>query len=320
MTWTNQDGLTACDLPRCSVRLHAVAWLRAGVRLARRDGCPRRCRRSRPRAASRWSLIPAGSFEMGSQHGRDDEKPVHKVSVDSFLMDKYRGDAGRVREARQEASAVRQSVALQGAGPAGGAGHLAAGGPLLQRPLAPGRAQAVLQRGHRRVRFRGGRLSAADRGGMGIRLPGRDRPPTTRSATRRGNSATSPGSPTIPARRRIPSARRSPIRGACTTCTATSPSGARTSTTRTTTRPARTRTRAARPTARNTSCAAARGNRRRTPCGRPYRLGETPRLLRRLPGPRRHWLPLRPQARRQKYSVRERVRPPVQPHRGAEPR
>ena len=32
--------------------------------------------------------IPAGSFEMGCKHGRDDEKPVHKVWVDSFLMDK----------------------------------------------------------------------------------------------------------------------------------------------------------------------------------------------------------------------------------------
>src|SRR5205823_9399801 len=33
--------------------------------------------------------IPAGSFEMGSKHGRDEERPVHKVSVDAFLMDKY---------------------------------------------------------------------------------------------------------------------------------------------------------------------------------------------------------------------------------------
>jgi formylglycine-generating enzyme required for sulfatase activity len=33
--------------------------------------------------------IPAGYFEMGSKHGRDDERPVHKVWVDSFLMDKY---------------------------------------------------------------------------------------------------------------------------------------------------------------------------------------------------------------------------------------
>jgi sulfatase modifying factor 1 len=32
--------------------------------------------------------IPAGFFEMGSKNGRADEKPVHKVWVDSFLMDK----------------------------------------------------------------------------------------------------------------------------------------------------------------------------------------------------------------------------------------
>jgi formylglycine-generating enzyme required for sulfatase activity len=34
-------------------------------------------------------VIPAGSFEMGSKQGRADEKPVHKVWVDSFLMDRH---------------------------------------------------------------------------------------------------------------------------------------------------------------------------------------------------------------------------------------
>jgi formylglycine-generating enzyme required for sulfatase activity len=34
-------------------------------------------------------LIPAGSFEMGSRTGRDDEKPVHKVRVDAFLIDPH---------------------------------------------------------------------------------------------------------------------------------------------------------------------------------------------------------------------------------------
>jgi formylglycine-generating enzyme required for sulfatase activity len=34
-------------------------------------------------------LIPAGSFQMGSrQSGREDETPVHTVTMDSFLMDK----------------------------------------------------------------------------------------------------------------------------------------------------------------------------------------------------------------------------------------
>ena len=34
-------------------------------------------------------VIPAGSFEMGSKSGRPDEKPVHTVWVDAFLMDKH---------------------------------------------------------------------------------------------------------------------------------------------------------------------------------------------------------------------------------------
>jgi formylglycine-generating enzyme required for sulfatase activity len=34
-------------------------------------------------------VVPAGSFDMGSDQGNADEKPVHKVSIDSFLMDKY---------------------------------------------------------------------------------------------------------------------------------------------------------------------------------------------------------------------------------------
>ena len=34
-------------------------------------------------------LIPAGSFDMGNKRGRDEEKPVHKVWIDSFLMDRH---------------------------------------------------------------------------------------------------------------------------------------------------------------------------------------------------------------------------------------
>ena len=33
--------------------------------------------------------VPAGSFMMGSEDGQDDEKPVRKVSVDSFLIDRH---------------------------------------------------------------------------------------------------------------------------------------------------------------------------------------------------------------------------------------
>jgi formylglycine-generating enzyme required for sulfatase activity len=34
-------------------------------------------------------LIPAGSFEMGRRHGREEEKPVHQVWIDAFLMDRH---------------------------------------------------------------------------------------------------------------------------------------------------------------------------------------------------------------------------------------
>lgn len=34
-------------------------------------------------------LIPAGTFKMGSNSSRDDEKPEHQVSVKAFYMDKY---------------------------------------------------------------------------------------------------------------------------------------------------------------------------------------------------------------------------------------
>jgi formylglycine-generating enzyme required for sulfatase activity len=33
--------------------------------------------------------IPAGFFDMGSRRGRAEEKPAHKVWIDSFLMDRY---------------------------------------------------------------------------------------------------------------------------------------------------------------------------------------------------------------------------------------
>ena len=34
-------------------------------------------------------LIPAGSFQMGSCNGKEDERPVHSVSLAAFLMDQY---------------------------------------------------------------------------------------------------------------------------------------------------------------------------------------------------------------------------------------
>jgi formylglycine-generating enzyme required for sulfatase activity len=41
------------------------------------------------------ALVPAGEFIMGSQGGAADEQPAHRVSVDTFLMDKYEVSVGQ---------------------------------------------------------------------------------------------------------------------------------------------------------------------------------------------------------------------------------
>jgi acetoin utilization deacetylase AcuC-like enzyme/formylglycine-generating enzyme required for sulfatase activity len=43
-------------------------------------------------------VIPAGTFEMGSDKGTPDEAPVHKVSVSSFWMDRYEVVQGEFRK------------------------------------------------------------------------------------------------------------------------------------------------------------------------------------------------------------------------------
>lgn len=40
-------------------------------------------------AGDEMILIPAGSFSMGSDSGDDDERPVHEVKIDAFLMDRF---------------------------------------------------------------------------------------------------------------------------------------------------------------------------------------------------------------------------------------
>ena len=40
-------------------------------------------------ASSEMTLIPAGSFQMGSDKGRPNETPVHQVSLEVFYIDKY---------------------------------------------------------------------------------------------------------------------------------------------------------------------------------------------------------------------------------------
>ena len=73
-------------------------------------------------------------------------------------------------------------------------------------------------------------LSPADRGRMGIRLPRRHDDRLLTSATIRPSSANTPGTSTTATTSTTRSARRSRIPGACTTCTATWPSGRSTST------------------------------------------------------------------------------------------
>jgi len=49
-------------------------------------------------------LIPGGSFQMGSNHGNNDERPVHQVILDSFTIDQY-----EVTNAHYEACVVAGS-------------------------------------------------------------------------------------------------------------------------------------------------------------------------------------------------------------------
>ena len=182
--------------------------------------------------------IPAGFFEMGSRYGREEEKTVHTVWIDSFLMDRHEVTQAEY-EKHGKIEAFPNPSHFQGA----------------DLPVE----QVTWPQASRYCNARGNTPA------------GPERIPTTHSAAKRGSSATSPGSPTTPSRRLIPSAGRSPIRGASLTCTATWPSGARMSTTRDITRLARRRTRADRPSATKTSSAAAHGNPPPMPCDRPTR-------------------------------------------------
>ena len=42
-----------------------------------------------PSSTEGMVLIPAGEFQMGSNSGESDEKPVHSVYIDAFYMDEY---------------------------------------------------------------------------------------------------------------------------------------------------------------------------------------------------------------------------------------
>ncbi|MBI3721545.1 MAG: SUMF1/EgtB/PvdO family nonheme iron enzyme, partial [Fimbriimonas ginsengisoli] len=38
---------------------------------------------------SDWVLIPGGEFWMGQDDGRDEERPVHRVSIDTVLLCRF---------------------------------------------------------------------------------------------------------------------------------------------------------------------------------------------------------------------------------------
>ncbi len=45
--------------------------------------------RPTPTPSAPMVLIPAGPFQMGSESGQDDEKPMHAVTLDAFYIDQY---------------------------------------------------------------------------------------------------------------------------------------------------------------------------------------------------------------------------------------
>lgn len=51
-----------------------------------------------PACPDGMEFITGGTFEMGATDGRDDEKPIHKETVESFCMDKYEVTVARYAE------------------------------------------------------------------------------------------------------------------------------------------------------------------------------------------------------------------------------
>ena len=45
-------------------------------------------------------LIPAGEFQMGSNNGERDEKPVHTVYLDAFYIDKHEVTVAEYKQIR----------------------------------------------------------------------------------------------------------------------------------------------------------------------------------------------------------------------------
>ena len=70
------------------VGLVLVVLAPLGCQKAGSPGVPAALPAVKTQSGGEMVAIPAGFFEMGSRYGRDDEKPVHKVWIESFLMDR----------------------------------------------------------------------------------------------------------------------------------------------------------------------------------------------------------------------------------------
>ncbi|MGE5296347.1 MAG: SUMF1/EgtB/PvdO family nonheme iron enzyme, partial [Solirubrobacterales bacterium] len=61
----------------------------AGCRRQEEGASPQSTKTVTTKTGIEMVLIPAGTFQMGSDSGSPDEKPVHAVRLDAFLMDRY---------------------------------------------------------------------------------------------------------------------------------------------------------------------------------------------------------------------------------------
>lgn len=77
----------------------AVLWMRAEIKRIRQQRQPQPTNTAPPapgspppRADASWTndmvWIPGGTFWMGEEHGQSDERPVHRVTVDGFWLDR----------------------------------------------------------------------------------------------------------------------------------------------------------------------------------------------------------------------------------------
>ena len=215
----------------------------------------------RTAGGSAMVLIPSGTLLMGDRSGRPNEAPAHEVKVAAFSMD--------IDEVTQADFAPTTCRTLR---TSRGLSSLSSRSPGRKRPSFAMLAHAPRASSPATTRTppsatspRTATACPPRRNGNTPAARAARRP--TRSVPTKASSTASPGSKRTQTRRPTPSARSSPTHGACTTCTATCPSGATTSTTRLITRKLRQRTRRDRPRASNTSCAGGRGLRARTRTG-----------------------------------------------------